>query len=81
MNNNNNKDTHSSTFIEMNEDSQCSHYIEQQTTEIEKSATSDIEFDEGPTFRQLKSDYGWKHAILTTIMTYFPHYTLNKSGT
>ncbi|KAI8880225.1 hypothetical protein K501DRAFT_255421 [Backusella circina FSU 941] len=33
-----------------------------------------------PSLLQLKSEYGWKHAIIQSLVHYFPHYKLKKSG-
>lgn len=71
-----------SSTVDMIESLGFSNDVDQHTR-IEMSAR-DLKEEkkrEGPSFLQLKSDYGWKSAMITSLTTYFPHYTLSKPGT
>jgi hypothetical protein len=54
------------------------HTNEQEQTDVDSDKFDPL-FDP-PSLLKLKSEYGWKHAIIQSLIHYFPHYKLKKSG-
>lgn len=82
MSNTKGKKNPSSSTVDMIESLGFSNDVDQHTRiGMSASDLKEEKMRERPSFLQLKSNYGWKSAMVTSLTTYFPHYTLSKPGT
>jgi hypothetical protein len=67
-------------FDEQQQPQEQQQYMNNTDITVQEEVKPPCSFDQ-PNFVDLKRDHGWKYAIATKLINYFPHYTYQATGT